>query len=475
MAPTLLILLLVAAAVVFWLPEQVARRADQPGTPQAERATAPESSRGSAVLPVAPAGPDTTPWSEAQLARLRKEAQDVLEDLLEVQFDLQERGVEQWAADPFAAAAALASEGDALYRQREYEQATGRYREGLAALEKLRESLPQEVDRQLQLAEQSIENGDAAAAGAALELAAVMEPENADLEALRSRLEVLPRLLEMMQQAAAAEQAGDLARAEQLLVQATALDPAHQRAAAERARVAANHLQAQFNDAMSEGYNALDANRFETARKAFQQADRLQPGSPEAANALQEVAAAETAHRLATLKGQGAQYEQQERWQEAVTAYEQAQKIDPTVLFAAEGLQRSRGRAQLDSQFHAAIDKPERLSDEQVARAAATLLQQARAIDPRGPVLAGQIARLDKLLLQANTPIPVTLYSDMQTEVIVYKVARLGRFQQQQIELRPGTYTAVGQREGYRDVRRQFTVSHDREVTPVTIRCTEPI
>jgi hypothetical protein len=63
----------------------------------------------------------------------------------------------------------------------------------------------------------------------------------------------------------------------------------------------------------------------------------------------------------------------------------------------------------------------------------------------------------------------------MQTEVILYKVARLGRFRQQQLELRPGTYTAVGQRDGYRDVRREFTVSHGRDVDPVTISCTEPI
>lgn len=474
-APTLLALLLAAALVVFWLPEQVAERGVGPAAPQAETAPSTEPGAAPAARQTAPPGPDTTPWTEAQLARLRKEAQDVLEELLAVQFELQERGVEQWAAEPFSAVAAQAAAGDELYRQREYQQAAERYREGLAALQRLQDALPGEVDRQLELARAALEAGDEAAARAALELATLMEPEHADLEPLRDRLDALPGLLELLAQAGAAEQAGDLARAEQLLTEATALDPAHRRAAAEQARVAAAHLEARFNGAMSEGYAALDSDRFDTARSAFRRAEQLRPGSAEAASALLEVAAAETAYRLAALKRQGAQYEQRERWQDAVTAYERAQKIDPTVLFAAEGLGRSRDRARLDRQFRAAIEQPGRLSDAKVARATESLLQQARKISPRGTVLAGQIAQLEELLSLANTPVPVTLLSDMQTEVIVYKVARLGRFEQHRLELRPGTYTAVGQRNGYRDVRREFTVSHDREVPPVSIRCTEPI
>jgi hypothetical protein len=59
--------------------------------------------------------------------------------------------------------------------------------------------------------------------------------------------------------------------------------------------------------------------------------------------------------------------------------------------------------------------------------------------------------------------------------VIVYKVARLGRFAQRDLSLRPGTYTASGTRNGYRDVRQSFTVTHDSTPPAVTIICTDPI
>ena len=102
-------------------------------------------------------------------------------------------------------------------------------------------------------------------------------------------------------------------------------------------------------------------------------------------------------------------------------------------------------------------------------------MQQARKLSPKGPVLSQQLSQLDTLLKLANTPIDVTLRSDLETEVIVYKVTRLGRFDQRQLELRPGSYTAVGTRSGYRDVRRNFEISHQNPIGPVTIVCTEKI
>jgi tetratricopeptide (TPR) repeat protein len=254
-----------------------------------------------------------------------------------------------------------------------------------------------------------------------------------------------------------------------------ALDPLHQRSSSELERVIAAYDEQRFNDAMSEGYTALDANQFDKARKAFRRAASVQAGSSEAASALQEVEAAATAYRLASLQSSGTRDEQAEQWQKAVTAYEQAQKIDPNVLFAREGLARSRDRARLDKQFSAAIAEPQRLSDAAVAAATGKMLQMARTISPRGPVLARQIEQLEQLLQQANTPIAVTVRSDLQTDVVVYKVAKLGKFDEHQLDLRPGTYTAVGSRIGYRDVRVDFVVKHGSKPLPVTIACTETI
>lgn len=467
-------LVLLAVLVIFWLPQRVSppAPATAPAEVDAQTQVAPASGGATGSKP---AGPDVSPWSDAQLAKLRKEAQDVLAELLELQEALEERGVQQWAPEQFAAVAALATAGDELYRSRDYAEAGNQYDAGLKQLQALQAGIPAELARQLALAREALEAGDLEQTNAALDMAEAIDPGNAEAAGLRRRAEVLPQLQGLLESAAAAEQASDLASAIELLKQAVALDPAHQRSSSELERVTAAYLDLQFNQAMSEGYAALDANQFDAARKAFRRAAQLQSDSSEAASALQEVATAATAHRLAGLQSSGTRDENAEQWQQAVEAYEQAQKIDPNVLFAREGLARSRDRARLDKQFRAAIDEPQRLSDVAVAEATAQLLQAARRITPRGPVLSRQIEQLETLLQQANTPITVAMRSDQQTEVTVYKVAKLGKFDQRELSLRPGTYTAVGSRMGYRDVRIDFTVKHGSAPPLVTIACTEAI
>ncbi|MEE8339624.1 MAG: hypothetical protein V3R56_05730 [Xanthomonadales bacterium] len=467
--PVLLALAVLAVAVVFWLPGRISQQTAPPIPAIEDTAPAPATARVKSTTK------ESSPWSDAQLAKLRKEAQDILAGLLDAQFRLEERGVEQWAAERFAQAKSAAAEGDAQYRERRFIEAIASYGRGAEELQALLDDVPLALEEHLERARQAIEDGHSEVAHAALAVAAAIEPDSEELASLRQRATALERLLPLLSQAGDAEKRGDLATAEDLLQRATALDPKHPRARSELARVAAAHTTQRFNHAMSDGYLALDDAHFSQARSAFDKAARLVLGSAEATSALADLRSAETAHRLSSLQRSGQDYETKEQWQDAVAVFEQALQIDDNLMFAQQGLKRSRARNQLDQQFRTTIDQPERLFDKAVAEATAKLLRQATTISPRGPLLQQQLAQLEVLLQKANTPIAVILRSDMETEVTLRKVARLGRFHQQELTLRPGTYTAVGTRDGYRDVRRTFTVSHDRMPPAVVVVCTEQI
>ena len=158
------------------------------------------------------------------MAKLRKEAQDVLQELLDIQFALEERAVQEWAPEPFTAAGEIAAAGDELYKTREYAAATERYRTSLAAFQAIEASIPKLVDAQLQAARDAIEAGDPAATDSALAMAALIEPEHPELAVLGQRAALLPRIVPLLEQAAAAEATGDLARAEALLDEAEKLN-----------------------------------------------------------------------------------------------------------------------------------------------------------------------------------------------------------------------------------------------------------
>jgi len=474
--PALIGLCLMAVVVVFWLPSKVSAPGSAPDAEQNGVSTAANKSAGTAT-PSTPAQSteEASPFSDAQMAKLRKEAQDILGELLDVQEQLQLRGIEQWAAEEYASSIEFATQGDAAYKERNFSQAITSYEQALTGLLALEASIPTALAAQIESARTAIEANEVQDAIDAIERGELIEPGNPDLAALALRAQRLPELITAMDAATAAETAGDLAIAQEQLTQATAIDPLHQRAGEELARVKSAYINQQFNDAMSDGYAALDDSRYQSARSAFRRADSLQPGSTEAASALQEVAAAQTAAKLASLQRNGDKYEASEQWQQAVDAYKEAAEIDTNIAFAREGLRRSESRARLDKQFRTAIAEPQRLSDVAVAETMEKLLGQAQRISPQGKVLTQQITTLQRLLRLANTSIAVTLQSDMETEVIVYKVARMGRFDKREMTLRPGTYIAVGTRNGYRDVRKEFTISHGSPPGVIVIACTESI
>lgn len=474
--PTLAGLLALALVVVFWLP---GRFEGQSHTPAPEEQTLTEnitgSSNGAESAKSQTITEEASPWSDAQMAKLRKEAQDTLAILLDVQFELEEMSVEQWAGEAFEEARALAAQGDLQYRDRQFVEAKMSFEQALSGMEPIAESASLALQEKLELARQAIENGERDTAKAALDIAALIDPANTMLTTLTHRVETLEQLLPLLSQAQELEESGDLAGAENSVQQATALDPEHLRARSELSRIATAHTLARFNQAMSEGYAALGEGQFSAARTSFRQAENLSPGSAEANGALQDLGATETTWRLSNLQNTGQKQEANEQWQQAVESFEKALAIDPNLLFAQQGIKRSRARAQLDKQFRAAIDKPQRLSDKTVAGATAKLLQHAATISPRGPVLENQLATLEVLLKQAGARIQLTLRSDGATEVTLRKVSRLGQFQQKTLTVRPGTYTAIGSRDGYRDIRRSFTIDHDSVAFEIEIICTEEI
>ncbi len=484
--PVLGLLIALAFLVIFWLPGKIAPSI-APAVDNNDSKSAVEYSPGETAARGEPsskttdgvAAPeqaaDKSPWADAQQARLRLEAQDILAELLDLQFALEEQGVEAWAPGVYADARANAAEGDRLYRSQRYTDATVEYRKALTSLQTLSSELPQLLEQKLRETASSIARGDTAGASAALAAASAMDPENKEIPALRARLDTLPEVLENLGQASKREAEGELDAAAQLLAANLALDPLHKSSAQTLDRLRVAIRERDFQGEMSRGYALLDAAQFTAAQAAFNTALELRPDSAEAKSALLEVEAAATNSSLAALQRKGAALQQQERWSDAQAVYERALKIDDSVLFAKEGMAKASERARLDKQFRSILEEPARLEEPAVAQEASDFLRHARQIKPSGKLLQSQISRLDELLRLANTPVPVTLRSDGETEVTVYKVARLGGFRQHELDLRPGKYTAVGTRVGYRDVRREFQVQHNEEPLIVTVVCSDPI
>lgn len=472
-------LVLLALAVIFVLPK-VVEEYELPLTPRVSQAPAISNS------PVAaqPAGPAISPFEEAQMARLRREAQDALASLLQRQTDLEVNSVSEWAAEAYNSAIAAARRGDEFYRTGNYADAARAYQESDQTLAALQDQRGNEFERVMTEAEAAMVAGDAETALAQFSLAALIDPSSVEADNGVRRAQVLDQVETLLAEGRLLQQNGDLQIARERFREAAALDSEHPRIAELVAENEQLQLEARFNAAMSEGFALLQQSLSDEAVTAFERALQIKPGNVQAQEAINQTRTEITLAEIAAQRERALELESQENWAEAVAAYQQVLELDPNLVFAQEGLDYSQRRLQLDTLLQTNLDDPVRLSDsaalfeaEEVYNIAADLLRdlQTDTDMTAGPRLTSQVERTGELLQTMQVPVPVTLLSDNNTQVTIYQVGQFGAFSEKILELKPGRYVAVGTRPGYRDVREEFVVGFGQSQSTLSIQCSEQV
>jgi tetratricopeptide (TPR) repeat protein len=307
------------------------------------------------------------------------------------------------------------------------------------------------------------------------ERALLIKPD--DSGALRglARSKTLDDVLRRMAEASASESAGDLAAARRGFQAVLTVDGEWAPARASLARIDAALAANAFERDMARGLAALAAGRSAEARTAIDSALRAKPGDPGARSALEQLNGDERRGRIIGLQAEAERLAAAEQWSDAIARYEAVLAIDPTLVTAKSGLQQAEARATLHQKLERELARAERFNDDVIAGQARAVVAEASAVPAAGPVISGQVRRLNELLAAAAQPVAVQFESDNQTNVVIFKVGPLGIFANRTVELRPGPYVVVGTRDGYRDVRRTIRVEASGNMPPVVVRCEEPI
>lgn len=469
---TLALLLAAVLGVIFVLPHWVGPAPAPDNTAQTP-ATGNAAAGGGAQSP--PAAGGDAPWTEAQQARLRKQSQTVLSQMLDLQEELKKHGVLHWAGEDYKQALATAASGDDAYSKQQYQAALDNYNRALKEFQDLRGRMDQVYTGAMEKGKRALAAGDASTADQAYSTALLIRPGDSQASTGKQRAATLDQVIALIHQGEQQMQNGTLEKAKASFSRALQTDPHADRARQQLQEVNSRLREREFGRWMSQGYAALDNNRPDEARQAFSQALKIKAGSAEARAGLEQAELRLSNRRISTALDAAHRAEAGEDWQAAIRHYRQALAEDATLTAAQQGLHHASLRAELDQRLASTIAQPLRLSDPQVYRDAQTLRQAALTIKPAGPRLAQQLQALGRLLVQARTPVTVPLRSDNQTHVTIYKVGDMGQFQEKSVNLIPGHYVAVGERTGYRDVRVEFTVHANQPVAPVVVQVSEKI
>jgi tetratricopeptide (TPR) repeat protein len=466
MISVIAVLLSVAGIVtVFvWLPDWVDRPASEA-----------EAEAEAVVDIVEEPEPEEPRMSPEERTALTAQAEALLSQLLEQQQALAERSAASWGDVTWSAYETAARLADEAFLDDDLRLAVSRYQTALSTGQELLDRSESIMADALAAGEAALASGNAELAQSQFSLVLGVEPDNSRAARGLERAETLPAVLEAMADAEALVAEGRLGQAAEAYREVLRIDSDW--TAARRALDTVNQRidNARFDAFITDGFAALENGRNSRALELFSDALAMRPDSEVARDGLSQAEQGLLLDAIAMAEVRGKAFETRELWDQAIERYQEALETDPNLRFAIDGIARAQYRSDLDAKLQALIDTPRLLLSQGVMEDAVALVEEARALESPGPRVSGQIERLDELIELASTPITVTLISDAQTSVTIYRIGELGEFLNMDVELQPGNYTAVGQRRGFRDVRESFTVLPGAANGPVTVICTEAI
>lgn len=321
----------------------------------------------------------------------------------------------------------------------------------------------------------ALSKDDHLAAAKAAETALAIDPLDGAAQHLLIRSKNRETVLQLYRQALSSLENDELEQAKHLLGQALALDPEYAPVSTAHHQLEARISEQAFSDSLSRFQKALSQGDLEHARDHLGRAASIRPNDPAVLDSRHRLDNEILARKLNDLQNLSRQQATDEQWQQAAQTCQQALAISPTAGFAQQCSETAALMLELHGKIDAILDRPDRTQIEAILTHAEQTLEWARSIHEPGAKLVAKTKALENLVAKARTPIPLTLLSDQETNVLIYHVGRLGQFREKRLTLRPGAYTIVGSRPGYRDVRFEVKLSADTHPTPVMIRCEEPI
>jgi|TARA_B100001250_G_C19815100_1_gene797865 hypothetical protein len=414
-------------------------------------------------------------YTEEEVINLRSFAEKLLSDIIGQHSRISILSPDVWANDEWLIYLDLISFGDDAFLSDNFQDAIKSYERAIVLGEELLETASRIVQASISYGNNALNVGDHLAARNQFEVVLKIEKNNSIALDGLARAENLPEVLEIVEQAREKELNEEYVASSELYRQAIEIDSEWQQAKDELDLVLDTIEKNTFDNLISNGYSSLGIEDFDDAHNFFSQALLMRSNSEEAKIGILQAEQGQKLDEILLVEARAFAFERRELWENAISQYEAILGTDPNLEFAKNGLMRSRLRDDLDKKLSNLIENPRFLFDDEVLEQAEVILLEALSVNQAGARITEQADTLKRIIELASTPVNIVINSDGLTNTVLYRKGSLGRFDSITIKLRPGNYTIVGNRNGYRDVRINFDVLPEKENMQILVSCTEEI
>ncbi len=422
----------------------------------------------STIEPLQEPPPDVDP---AQLEMEKTNAEQKLAEYLEAKSELDHKAASEWEDDTYLEMTELGRQADAYFMAKQYPPASELYERARGLAGELTGRADATLRRLLTDGSQALDDGDGTLARRNFSVALKIAPANAGAQQGLKRAETIEIVMQLIGSGRRHETKNALSLARSDYSKALDIDSDSEKARQSLDRINGLLKEQEFQQLMSDGLAAFHHNDYKFARIRLLKAKSLKPGSREVSDALFQVDQAIRLSGIDKLRRTAEAAEQSEDWQLALKSYLAVLDIDKNLQFAVRGKERALEQIRIAKRFHFFLAKPQVLESDSQLKNAVLLLVEAKEINPRGPMLTARIKKLEQLVEVVQIPVKIAIESDNLTRVAVYRVGKLGRFSVHELELRPGSYTVVGTRDGYQDVRQKIVVKPGLQSLRITVKC----
>jgi len=414
------------------------------------------ASTPSSPAPTEPAPPPPPPEPEDPALRetYKKAMEKVLGSMMKKQRALETMQAQEWGGQAYSNALATVKIGDTAWQDSRYKAASEAYADALSQFEAVERQKEAEFTTFMERGQAALDAGKGKEAQEAFNAAVAIRPEDEAALKGAGRAKTIDKVYALLASGEAHEAAGRIAFAQADYTIAKTYDGDFTPAVEALARVEKMVVENKFNVAMAQGISAFENGDFEGAKTIIESAREFDPGNPQIADTLEMIEQGIMDNKLGEVRRAADGALASEDFDTAIDLYNKALALKPQVAFAREGAKRASDALALWQDVDRYLLEPNRINNRNGLANATELANKAAAFPNPGPQLGAKINRLRGMVAGANAQIPVTITSDA---------------------VRPGSYTAMGRREGYRDVRVVFEVKNGAAPPRVDVRCTQSI